>query len=234
MAEATAAAGSYVDESHSKPRRTIAARLAQSKQTVPHFYLNGSAEVDKLLALRKVHNEDAGIKVSINDLIIKAAAAAHTRIPEMNVIWTDEALRRFDHIDVSIAVASEKGLVTPTLRAVETLAVGEIATQVTDFVQRANAGRLRQTELEGGALSVTNLGMFGTESFTAIIKPPQSAILAVGAARQQPVVTNGQLAVGTVMQVTLSVDHRAIDGRLAAEWLRTFLSILDRPLQILT
>ncbi len=229
----TAATG-YADEPHSKLRRLIAARLTESKQTVPHFYLNGSAQVDKLLALRKELNEDSPVKISVNDLIIKAAATAHTQLPEMNVIWTTDALRQFEHVDISVAIASERGLVTPTLRAVDTLAIGAIAQQVKDFAQRANAGKLKQDELEGGALSVTNLGMFGTEDFGAIINPPQSAILAVGAARAQPIVVDGQLEVGTMMRVTLSVDHRAVDGRLAAEWLRTFLSIMERPMRILT
>ncbi len=229
----TAATG-YVDEPHSKLRRLIAARLTESKQTVPHFYLNGSAQVDKLLALRKELNGDSPVKISVNDLIIKAAATAHTQLPEMNVIWTPDALRQFEHVDISVAIASERGLVTPTLRAVDTLAIGAIAQRVKDFAQRANAGKLKQDELEGGALSVTNLGMFGTEDFGAIINPPQSAILAVGAAREQPIVVDGQLEVGTIMRVTLSVDHRAVDGRLAAEWLRTFLSIIERPMRILT
>ena len=233
-AAAPASAAGYLDTPHTRLRRLIATRLTESKQTVPHFYLNGSARVDKLLALRSELNEDSTVKISVNDLIIKAVAKAHSLIPEMNVIWTPDALRQFEHVDISVAIASDRGLVTPTLRAVDTMAVGAIAERVKDFVQRAGAGKLKQNELEGGALSVTNLGMFGTEDFGAIINPPQSAILAVGAARQQPTVVDGRLEVGTMMRVTLSVDHRAIDGRLAAEWLRTLLSILEKPMRILT
>lgn len=229
-----ASAAGYLDTPHTRLRRLIATRLTESKQTVPHFYLNGSAQVDKLLALRAELNADSANRISVNDLIIKAAAKAHQRIPEMNVIWTPAALRQFEQVDISVAIASDRGLVTPTLRAVDTMAVGAIAERVKDFAQRAGAGKLKQDELEGGALSVTNLGMFSTEDFGAIINPPQSAILAVGAARQQPIVVDGRIEVGTMMRVTLSVDHRAIDGRLAADWLRTLLSILERPLRILT
>ncbi len=167
-------------------RRLIAARLTESKQTVPHFYLNGSAQVDKLLALRNELNQDSPAKLSINDLVIKAAAQAHISIPEMNVIWTPDALRQFKHVDISVAVASERGLVTPTLRSVDTSTVSSISAQIKDFVRRADAGKLKQDELDGGAMSVTNLGMFGTEDFGAIINPPQSAILAVGAATHNP------------------------------------------------
>ncbi len=230
---ASAAAG-YVDEPHSKLRRLIAARLTESKQTVPHFYLNGSARVDKLLELRNELNEDSPTKLSINDLIVKAAAHAHVLIPQMNVIWTPDALRQFERVDISVAVASERGLVTPTLRGVDASAVSSISAQIRDFARRADAGKLKQDELDGGALSVTNLGMFGTEDFGAIINPPQSAILAVGAALKQPIVVDNQIEIGTILRVTLSVDHRAIDGRLAAEWLRTFLRIIERPTRILT
>ncbi len=233
-AAAKASGAGYTDEPHSKLRRLIATRLTESKQTVPHFYLTGSARVDALMALRTQLNEDSPVKISVNDLIIKAVARAHTRVPAMNAIWTDQALRRFYHVDISVAVASERGLVTPTLRAVEQMSITAVSAAVKDFVRRAGVGKLRQDELEGGAFSVSNLGMFGTENFSAIINPPQSAILAVGAATPEPVVVDGALAVGMVMRMTLSVDHRAVDGALAAEWLRTFLGILERPLQILT
>jgi pyruvate dehydrogenase E2 component (dihydrolipoamide acetyltransferase) len=233
-AAAKASGAGDTDEPHSKLRRLIATRLTESKQTVPHFYLTGSARVDALMALRTQLNEDSPVKISVNDLIIKAVARAHTRVPAMNAIWTDQALRRFYHVDISVAVASERGLVTPTLRAVEQMSITAVSAAVKDFVRRAGVGKLRQDELEGGAFSVSNLGMFGTENFSAIINPPQSAILAVGAATPEPVVVDGALAVGMVMRMTLSVDHRAVDGALAAEWLRTFLGILERPLQILT
>ncbi len=173
------------------------------------------------------------MKISVNDMVIKAAAHAYTIIPAMNVIWTADATRQFDHVDMSVAIATERGLVTPVLRSVEQLSIGTVATTVKDFVERAREGKLRQNELEGGAFSITNLGMFGVEDFSAIINPPQSAILAVGAARQEPIVRDGELTVGTVMKFTLSVDHRAIDGALAAEWLRTFVAVLNDPIQVL-
>lgn len=224
----------YTDEPHSKLRRLIAARLTESKRMVPHFYLNGSAQVENLLALRAELNADGPVKISVNDLVIKAAAQAHSAVPAMNAIWTDQALRRFQHVDIAVAVASERGLVTPTLRAVEKMSISAVSSAVKDFVLRAKTGKLRQDELEGGAISVSNLGMFGTEGFAAIINPPQSAILAVGATKLEPVINNGAVEVGTVMRLTLSVDHRAIDGALAAEWLRTFLRMIEKPLQILS
>jgi pyruvate dehydrogenase E2 component (dihydrolipoamide acetyltransferase) len=231
-AAATSGAG-YTDVPHSRIRKTVAQRLTESKQTIPHFYLQGSAQVDELLKLRGKINASGTLKVSVNDLLIKAAARTHTLVPAMNVIWTSEAVRQFDSVDMSVAMASERGLVTPVLRSIEKLSVGAVAAAVKDFVARAQTGKLRQNELEGGAFSITNLGMFGVEDFSAIINPPQSAILAIGAAKPEPVVRDGKLAVGTVMRFTLSVDHRAIDGALAAEWLRAFVAVLTDPIQIL-
>jgi pyruvate dehydrogenase E2 component (dihydrolipoamide acetyltransferase) len=151
----------------------------------------------------------------------------------MNVIWTEDAVRSFSSVDIALAVATDRGLLTPVVRGVDRMSVSALATTTRDLADRAKAGRLRQEELEGGSMSVTNLGMFGTEEFAAIINPPQSAILAVGAVRQEPVVEEGGLAVGSVMRVTLSVDHRPVDGVLAAEWLRVFVSLMERPVQIL-
>jgi len=221
------------DIPHSRIRRAVAQRLTESKQTVPHFYVQGSAQVDKLLKLRSELNAPGAVKISVNDMVIKAAARAYTIVPAMNVIWTADATRQFEHVDMSVAIATERGLVTPVLRSVEQASVGTVATAVKDFVQRARDGKLRQNELEGGAFSVTNLGMFGVEDFSAIINPPQSAILAVGAARQEAIVRDGELTIGTVMKFTLSVDHRAIDGALAAEWLQAFVGVLNDPIQIL-
>jgi pyruvate dehydrogenase E2 component (dihydrolipoamide acetyltransferase) len=152
----------------------------------------------------------------------------------MNVIWTPDATRTFSSVDISVAVATDTGLLTPVIRGVDRMALSAVAAAGADLVGRARAGRLRQDELEGGTLSVTNLGMYGTEEFSAIINPPQSAILAVGAARQEPVVgPDGALAVASVLRVTLSADHRVIDGALAAEWMAALVRILEHPLQIL-
>jgi pyruvate dehydrogenase E2 component (dihydrolipoamide acetyltransferase) len=220
---------------HSRLRRAIARRLTASKATVPHFYLRGSATVDALLALRAdINAAGTAAKISVNDLVVKAVAAAHRAVPETNVVWTDDGMRRFDTVDIGVAVATDGGLVTPVVRGVDRLPVSQVAAATGDLADRARRGALRQDELEGGSATVTNLGMYGTEEFTAIINPPQSMILAVGAARREPVVTaGGDLAAATVLRVTLSVDHRAIDGALAARWMRAFLDLLEHPLRIL-
>jgi pyruvate dehydrogenase E2 component (dihydrolipoamide acetyltransferase) len=220
---------------HSRLRRTIARRLTESKATVPHFYVRGSATVDDLLALRADINASGSTgKVSVNDLIVKAVAAAHLAVPAVNAVWTDEGLRVFDTVDIGIAVATDGGLVTPVVRGVDRLTLSALTSVTNDFADRARRGALRQNELDGGSATVTNLGMYGTEEFTAILNPPQSMILAVGAARREPVVTaDGGLAPATVLKVTLSVDHRAIDGAVAAQWMRAFLQILEHPLRIL-
>ena len=223
----------YTEEPHSRQRRAIATRLTESKRTAPHFYLRGSARVDRLLALRTELNAAGATKVSVNDLVIKAAAHAHGAVPAMNLTWAEDAIRRFDTIDISIAVASERGLVTPVVRDVGRRSVSAIAAETKNLAARARDGKLRQAEIEGGSLSISNLGMYGTEEFAAVINPPQSAILAVGAARQEPVVADGHLAVATVMHVTLSVDHRPIDGSTAAEWMREFVAIIESPMRIL-
>ena len=223
----------YQDIPHTRMRRAIAARLTQSVQEAPHFYLRGTARVDRLLRLRGRLNDGGAVKVSVNDLVIMAAARAHILVPAMNVIWTPDAVRSFSTVDLSLAVATPSGLVTPVLRGVDGLTVSAVAAATGDMIGRARSGRLRQDELEGGTLTITNLGVYGTEDFAAIINPPQSAILAVGAARQEPVVRKGRLAVGTVMRFTLSVDHRPIDGAVAAQWMTAFVSLIERPVRIL-
>lgn len=228
----TAQAG-YTDTPHSRMRRTIASRLTQSKQTAPHFHVRGTAEVDGLLALRKTLNESSDVKISVNDLLVKAAARAHILVPAMNVIWLDDAVRSFDTVDIAVAVASDRGLVTPVVRDVGRRSIAAVAADTRDLAERARDSKLKQEELEGGSLSISNLGMFGTEEFSAIINPPQSAILAVGAARSEPVVHCGELAVASVLKVTLSVDHRPVDGAVAAQWMAAFLDVLHSPLTIL-
>ena len=223
----------FTDVPHTKLRRLVAARLTQSKQTAPHFYLRATARVDRLLALRAELNEGAQVRVSVNDLVVKAVAHAHQQVPALNVTWGPDAVRSYSTVDVAVAVATDNGLVTPVLRTVEQLTVSAVARAVRDLVARATAGRLQQHELEGGSISVTNLGMYGTEEFAAIINPPQAAILAVGAAREEPVVVDGALQVGRVMRVTLSVDHRPVDGVVAAQWMRVLVDLLEHPARIL-
>lgn len=223
----------FTDRPHSRARRTIAARLVESKQTAPHFYLRASARVDGLLNLRSELNADGSSRVSLTDLIVKAVAQAHLRVPEMNVVWTADAVRTFSRVDVAVAVAVEDGLVTPVLQGVDTLSVTALARSMNDLIAHAREGTLRQRDLEGGTITVTNLGMYGTEEFVAIINPPQAAILAIGAARQEPVVRDGQLGIESVMRLTLSVDHRPIDGVTAARWMQHLISILEHPVQVL-
>jgi pyruvate dehydrogenase E2 component (dihydrolipoamide acetyltransferase) len=222
----------FVDVPHSGVRRATAARLTQSKQTTPHFYLRAGVKVDELTALRS-RLADAGVKVSVNDLVVRAVALAHTRVPEMNVIWTPDAVRSFTSVDVAVAVSTDRGLLTPVLRGVEGMTVPVLAQTTRELVERARSGALRQHELEGGTITVTNLGMFGVEEFTAIINPPQSAILAVGAARPEPVVDDGELVVRSVMRVVLAADHRPVDGTVAARWLQQFVLLLEEPLRLL-
>lgn len=224
----------YREVPHSRARQAIASRLTESKQTIPHFYLSGSARAGQLLRLRAELNEGAGgARISLNDLVIKAVARTHQLVPAMNVVWTPDAVRSFSSVDIGVAIASPRGLVTPVLRSVDRSGIAMIAAAVKDLAERAGAGRLTPRELEGGTTTVTNLGMFGTESFAAIINPPQASILAVGAVHRAPVVKNDKLAVGSVMKVTLSVDHRAVDGSAAAEWMRAFVSVIQHPAQIL-
>ena len=229
----SAPASGFVDIPHSRLRRAIANRLVESKTTAPHFYLRGSAQVDRLMALRAEINDGEDVRVSVNDLVIKAVAAAMVRVPAMNVIWTADAIRQFHTVDMAVAIATESGLVTPVLRNVEGMSVRHIAATTKDFAERARAGGLKQAELEGGSTSVTNLGMFGTEDFDAIINPPHASILAVGAATEQPIVADGQVTLGSVMKVSLSVDHRPVDGATAAEWMRELIRLLEQPAKML-
>ena len=223
----------WEDVPHTRMRRAIAGRLAESNREAPHFAIRGTARVDDLLALRAQLNSGDGQRISVNDLVVAAVARSHARLPEMNVVWTPDAVRRYAAVDVGIAVATERGLVTPVLRAVETRTVSSIARDAADLTDRARAGALRQDELEGGTITVSNLGGYGVEEFTAVLNPPQAAILAVGAARKEAVVDGDALAVATVLHVTLTVDHRPVDGALAARWMAAFIALLEDPLRIL-
>jgi pyruvate dehydrogenase E2 component (dihydrolipoamide acetyltransferase) len=228
-APAAAAAGTRLIP-HTPMRRAIARRLSESKATVPHFYLTTECVVDDLLALRRQVNDAASVKVSVNDFVIAAAAAAFRDLPEANVTWSVQGLLAHENVDISIAVATEGGLVTPVLRRADRLRLSELARLAADLAQRARDRRLRQDEIEGGTFTISNLGMYGTPEFAAIINPPQSGILAVGAAKLAPVVVDGSVTAATVMRCTLSVDHRAIDGALAARWLAAFTARLEHPL----
>ena len=228
----TGAAG-YTDVPHTRMRRAIAERLGRSVHEAPHFAVQGTARVERLLELRAQLNGYGGPKISVNDLVVLAAARAHVLVPAMNVVWLPDAVRRFSGVDVAVAVSTDRGLVTPVLRGLDRMSITAVAAASADLVGRARAGTLRDDELVGGTLTVTNLGPYGTEAFTAIINPPQAAILAVGAARQEAVVRDGELEVGTVMHATLAVDHRPVDGAVAAEWMAAFLALVEEPVRIL-
>ena len=215
---------------HTPARRAIARRLTESKATTPHFYLSAECVVDELIALRGRINETAAVKISVNDFVVMAVAAAFADVPEANVTWSEEGLVAHGSVDVSIAVATEGGLVTPVLRGVEGRRLSGIAREARALAARARERRLLQHELEGGTFAVSNLGMYGTLEFSAIINPPQSGILAVGAARPQPIVVDGAVTAATVIKCVLSVDHRAIDGALAARWLSAFTDRMENPM----
>ena len=214
-------------------RRAIARRLTESKTTVPHFYVTADCRVDALLELRRTVNAAATVKVSLNDFVLKAVAGALIEVPEANAIWNGDTIRRFVGAHIAVAVAVDGGLLTPVLHDVDTTPLSVLSARVADLAARARAGRLQQPELEGGSFSVSNLGMFGVTEFSAILNPPQSGILAVGGATQRPVVVDGELAVGTVITVTLSADHRVIDGAVAAQWMSAFVRRIENPVTIL-
>jgi pyruvate dehydrogenase E2 component (dihydrolipoamide acetyltransferase) len=223
----------YTDRPHTGMRRAIARRLTESKTTVPHFYVTADCRVEKLLEARSQMNDAAGVKVSVNDWVMKAVAKALMEVPDANVIWTDEALRYFNRADIAVAVAIEGGLLTPVLRGVESMSLTQINAEVNRLATKAREGSISQAEIEGGSFSVSNLGMYGTDAFQAILNPPQSGILAVGAARDAVVVEDGELVAGRVMTVNLSADHRAVDGALAAEWMKSFRHYIENPLALL-
>lgn len=219
---------------HTGMRRAIARRLTESKTTVPHYYLKADCRVDALLDLRKqVNAANPDTKISVNDFIMKAVAGALVEVPEANAIWTDDATERFDSVDIAVAVSVDEGLLTPVVRGVEKLSVGALSATIRELAGRAREGKLRQHELEGGSFSVSNLGMYGVEEFAAIINPPHSGILAIGTASPRPVVTETGIESATVVTVTLSADHRVMDGALAATWLAAFKKRIENPLQLL-
>ncbi len=232
-AAAPAGASAFTEAPHSSMRRTIARRLAESKSTIPHFYLTVECRMERLLALRAEINAAASRKISVNDFIVRAVAVALREVPQANVGWTEAAMRQYAQADVAVAVSTDTGLITPIVRAADRKTLSQISAEIADLAARARAGQLRPEEYQGGSFSVSNLGMHGVGAFSAIINPPQAAILAVGASQQKPVVENGELQVGTVMACTLSVDHRAIDGALAAQWLAAFQRAIEAPLSML-
>jgi pyruvate dehydrogenase E2 component (dihydrolipoamide acetyltransferase) len=229
-------AGSYDLVPLDGMRKTIARRLTDSFRDVPHFPLVIDLEIDALLAARAKINhllEGQGVKVSVNDIIIKAAAVALKRVPEANASYTPEGIAMHHHADIAVAVAIDGGLITPIVRAAETKGLAQISAEVKDLAARAKSKKLKPEEFQGGTFSVSNLGMFGIKAFASIINEPQGAIMSVGAGEQRPVVKNGQLAVATVMTITLTCDHRVVDGAIGAKFLAAFKPLIEEPLTLL-
>jgi pyruvate dehydrogenase E2 component (dihydrolipoamide acetyltransferase) len=220
---------------HTAMRRTIASRLQFSKQTAPHFYLTVECSIDRLLQNRAQLNEMApeGVKISVNDMIIRASAMALQKRPDVNGWFEEDGCRYFDTADICMAVAIKGGLITPVIRSVEKLGLAELSQITKDLASRAREGKLQPEEYAGGGFTISNLGMFGIKEFAAVINPPQSAILAVGAGEQRAIVKDGELAVATMMNVTLSADHRIVDGALGAEWLQLFKGFVENPVTML-
>jgi len=216
-------------------RKTIARRLTEAKQTIPHFYLTLDCRIDALLDLRKKLNASAGEggKVSVNDFVVRASALALRKIPDANVSWSEEAILAYQDVDISVAVATPNGLITPIVKQADTKSLRQIAAEMKDLAARARDGKLKPQEYQGGSFSISNLGMYGIREFAAVINPPQSCILAVGNGEQRPVVEDGELKIATMMTVTLSVDHRAVDGALGAEYLGAFKTLIEDPYSLL-
>ena len=222
---------SYEEVPFDNMRKTIARRLTQAMQDIPHFYLTIDCELDELLRIRKDLNSKAsdGVKLSVNDFLIRAAALALMKVPDANVSFAGASLLRHKHADIGIAVALEGGLITPIIRHAETKGLAEISAEAKSLAERARTKKLKPREFEGGSFSISNLGMFGIKSFTAVINPPQAAILAVGKGEERPVVKNGKLEIATIMTATMSCDHRAIDGALGATFLEAFKGFVEYP-----
>ncbi|WP_265025245.1 pyruvate dehydrogenase complex dihydrolipoamide acetyltransferase [Wolbachia endosymbiont (group B) of Pammene fasciana] len=214
----------------SNMRQVIAQRLVESKQNIPHFYLTVDCHVDKLISLKnEVNSVDENNKITINDLIIKAVAFSMKKFPDINSSWIDTKIVRYSNIDISIAVALEDGLITPIVKNADEKSVLSISKEVKDLVSRARSGKLKPEEFQGGGFTISNLGMFGIKTFSAIINPPQSCIMAVGASKKQPVVIGEKIEIAEIMTVTLSVDHRAVDGALGAKFLNAFKYYIENP-----
>jgi pyruvate dehydrogenase E2 component (dihydrolipoamide acetyltransferase) len=226
---------------HSSVRKIIAKRLTEATANIPHFYVSMDIEIDAMVALMNQLNAKSPPKdapgsylITINDMVIKAAAATLRKVPAVNASWTDDGMAAYDDVDISVAVSIPDGLITPIIRRADAKGLATISREMKDLAGRARAGKLMPEDYQGGSFSISNMGMFGVSAFTAIINPPQSAILAVAAGRKRPIVNkDGELAVATVMTCTLSVDHRVADGALGANWMRAFKQVVEDPLSLL-
>jgi pyruvate dehydrogenase E2 component (dihydrolipoamide acetyltransferase) len=221
---------------HTSIRKVIARRMLESKQQVPHFYLTGEFEIDALLAARQAINvvaEKKGTKVSVNDMVIKACAKALRDHPECNASWTEDEMIQYGAVDISVAVATDRGLITPIVRNADMKGLAQIASEMKDLAARAKVGKLKLEEFQGGGFTISNLGMFGVKDFAAIINPPQAMILAVGVGEERAVVRKGQIVVRNMMNCTLAVDHRVVDGAMGAQYLQTLRGYIEQPAAML-
>ena len=221
---------------HTAIRKVIARRMLESKQTVPHFYLTVEFEIDALLAARQAINavaEKKGTKVSVNDMVIKACAKALRDHPDCNASWTEDEMIQYGAVDISVAVATDRGLITPIVRNADMKGLAQIASEMKDLAARAKVGKLKLDEFQGGGFTISNLGMFGVKDFAAIINPPQAMILAVGAGEERVVARKGQMVIRSMMNCTLAVDHRVVDGALGAQYLQTLRSYVEQPASML-
>ena len=224
---------SFTDEPVSQMRKTIARRLAESKFTAPHFYLTMDINMDQAISSRKALNSLDGVKVSFNDLVVKAVAMALKQNPGVNSSWMGDFIRRNQHVHIGVAVAVEDGLLVPVIRHADTKGLVQISAEVREYAQKAKDKKLQPSDWEGNTFTISNLGMFGIESFTAIVNPPDSCILAIGGITEVPVVKNGQVVPGNVMKVTLSCDHRVVDGATGSAFLQTFKTYMENPAAML-
>jgi pyruvate dehydrogenase E2 component (dihydrolipoamide acetyltransferase) len=224
---------SFEEVAVSQMRKTIARRLSESKFTAPHFYVTMEINMDKAVEARKSINEISPVKISFNDMVLKATAAALRQHPDINSSWLGDKIRKNHHIHIGVAVAVKDGLLVPVIRFADNKSLSHIATEVKDLAQRAHDKKLQPADWEGSTFTISNLGMFGVEEFTAIINTPDACILAVGGIKETAIVKNGQLAVGNIMKVTLSCDHRVVDGASGAAFLKTLKGLLEDPVRIL-
>jgi len=226
--------GGFEDIPHTQIRKIIASRLTESKSTIPHYYLSMDCKMDNLMQTRAAVNQHSEVKISVNDFVVKAAAAAMKDVPSVNAQWKDDCIRMFKNVDICVAVATDNGLLTPVVTDIPNRGLASISTTVRDMAGRARLNKLTPAELSGGTFTISNLGMFGISHFCAVINPPQAAILAVGGSQQRVVPAGDSFAVENVMTVTLSCDHRVIDGAVGSEWLKAFKGYIENPVTMIT
>lgn len=227
----------YQAMENSNIRRVIAKRLLESKQNIPHFYLSIECNIDRLLQLRQEMNsitnqEKPEYKISVNDCVIKAVALALAEVPEANASWGEEAILQYNNVDVSVAVAIDGGLITPIIRNADQKSLANISNEMKDLAKRARNNALKPEEFQGGGFSISNLGMYGIKQFQAIVNPPQACIMAVGASNKRPVVINDQISIATIMDISISCDHRVVDGTVGANFLASFKKFIENPLRL--